>query len=271
MLDIKKISSLDELNELKAYYFSQATAPLDGMWHFGFVPMSNHFGFYEENTLVGYCCLNAEGYLLQFCLLPTAKAKASDLFTLIVQNNSSVIGDVKGAFVSTAEPAFISLCMDNTDSFTMNALMYQQNEKIKLDCSERVEMTLANQEQLSKLVEFSSSAIGAPKEWLTSYYSGLIQRKELWAYWSNENIVATGECRRFDEYQKNYADLGMIVGKTERGKGLATRILNFLIQLANKEGLMAICSTEKTNIGAQKAIHRAGLLTNNRIVQFDFN
>ena len=40
------IESLDELSKLKKEYFKKTTSPLDGMWHFGFVPMSKHFGFY---------------------------------------------------------------------------------------------------------------------------------------------------------------------------------------------------------------------------------
>ncbi|MGI9874164.1 GNAT family N-acetyltransferase [Vibrio chagasii] len=276
MLDIKIITTLSDLNELKTAYFGDSTAPLDGMWHFGFVPMSDHYGFYENDILVGYCVLNGEDYLLQFFLTPTASANIADLFTLIIENNSSVIGEVKGAFVSTAEPQYLSLCMDNTESFIkVNAMMYRQNQES--DASrhsgriEDIEMTLATEEQLNTLVEFASSAIGAPKEWLTGYYSNLIARQELWGYWENESVLATGECRKFDEHQTQFADLGMIVAQAERGKGLATRVLNFLTQHANRQGLEAICSTESSNIGAQKAIARAGLSSKNRILQFDFD
>ncbi|UPR49925.1 GNAT family N-acetyltransferase [Vibrio cyclitrophicus] len=275
MLDIKKITTLSDLSELKTAYFADSTAPLDGMWHFGFVPMSDHYGFYENDRLVGYCVLNGEDYLLQFYLAPTASANIADLFTLIIENNSSVIGEVKGAFVSTAEPQYLSLCMDNTESFKVNAMMYRQNQES--DASrhsgriEDIKMTLATEEQLDKLVEFASSAIGAPKEWLTGYYSNLIARQELWGYWENESVLAAGECRKFDEYQTQYADLGMIVAEQERGKGLATRVLNSLKQQANLQGLEVICSTESNNIGAQKAIARAGLSSKNRILQFDFD
>ncbi|WP_373951810.1 GNAT family N-acetyltransferase [Vibrio pomeroyi] len=275
MLDIKKISTLSDLSELKTAYFAESTAPLDGMWHFGFVPMSDHYGFYENDILVGYCVLNGEGYLLQFYLAPTASANIADLFTLTIENNSSVIGEVKGAFVSTAEPQYLSLCMDNTESFKVNAMMYRQNQES--DASrhsgriEDIEMTLATKEQLDKLVEFASSTIGAPKEWLTGYYSNLIARQELWGYWENESVLATGECRKFDEHQTQFADLGMIVAQAERGKGLAKRVLNFLTQHANSQGLEAMCSTEGSNIGAQKAIARAGLSSKNRILQFDFD
>ncbi|EDK29588.1 acetyltransferase, GNAT family protein [Vibrionales bacterium SWAT-3] len=275
MLDIKKITTLNDLSELKTAYFSESTAPLDGMWHFGFVPMSDHFGFYESGKLVGYCVLNGEGYLLQFYLAPTASANVADLFTLITENNSSVISEVKGAFVSTAEPQYLSLCLDNTESFKVNAMMYRQNQES--DASrhsgriEDIKMTLATEEQLDKLVEFASSAIGAPKEWLVGYYSNLIARQELWGYWENESVLATGECRKFDEHQTQFADLGMIVAEQERGKGLATRVLNSLKQQANLQGLEVICSTESSNIGAQKAIERAGMSSKHRILQFDFN
>ncbi|MEZ8295798.1 GNAT family N-acetyltransferase [Vibrio splendidus] len=275
MLDIKKISTLSDLSELKTAYFAEATAPLDGMWHFGFVPMSDHFGFYENGNLVGYCVLNGEGYLLQFYLAPTASANIADLFTLIIENNSSVIGEVKGAFVSTAEPQYLSLCMDNTHSFKVNSLMYRQNQDANSSRNsnriEDIEMTLATDEQLDKLVEFASSVIGAPKEWLTGYYGNLIARQELWGYWESGNVLATGECRKFDEHQTQFADLGMIVAQEERGKGLATRVIHFLKQHANSQGLEAMCSTESSNIGAQKAITRTGLSSKHRILQFDFS
>ena len=271
MLDIKKISALSDLSELKTAYFAESTAPLDGMWHFGFVPISDHYGFYEGGELVGYCVLNGEGYLLQFYLAPTANTNIADLFTSIVENNSSVVGEVKGAFVSTAEPQYLSLCVDNTESFKVNAMMFRQRPTAVENSIENIETTLATEEQLDQLVEFASSAIGAPKEWLTDYYSNLIARQELWSYWKNERILATGECRKFDEYQTQFADLGMIIAQAERGKGLATRILNFLTQHANSQGLEAMCSTESSNIGAQKAIARAGLSSKNRILQFDFS
>ncbi|MCF7506966.1 GNAT family N-acetyltransferase [Vibrio sp. L3-7] len=275
MLRIKKISSLSDLSELKTAYFTESTAPLDGMWHFGFVPMSDHYGFYENNSLVGYCAVNGEGYLLQFFLAPTANHNIEDLFALIVENNSSVISEMKGAFVSTAEPQYLSLCVDNTESFKVNAMMYRQNSQARSDCDsdriEEIEMSLATQEQLDQLVEFASAAIGAPKEWLTGYYGNLIARQELWGYWESDDILATGECRKFDEHQTQFADLGMIVAQEERGKGLATRVIHFLKQHANSQGLEAICSTESSNIGAQKAITRAGLSSKHRILQFDFS
>ncbi len=270
MLNIKKISQLNELNSLKEAYFKASTSPLDGMWHFGFVPMAEHYGFYVNDDLVGFCCINSESYLLQFYLSETTQASSVDLFSLIINGNSAVIGEVKGAYVSTAEPQYLSLCLDNSSTLAVNALMYQYSNKESVIAENEITLSLAKDDQLEMLVDFAIEAIGAPQEWLTGYYANLIKRNELWYYSNGETIAATGECRHFDDYQTQYADLGMIVSPEHRGQGLATHVLNQLVMIAKKKGLKAICSTERSNIGAQKAINKAGFVAKNRIVQFEF-
>lgn len=271
MLEIKPLETLEAINELKKQYFEQSTAPLDGMWHFGFVPMSSHFGFYEGDALVGFCCINGDGYMLQFYLSQAAHTQARELFTLIAEQNSAVVGSIKGAFVSTAEPHYLSLCLDNSSSFKVNALMYQQVAPLVSEGSTGLELTLASQDQLSEFVEFAVSNIRAPAQWLSEYFSNLITREELWGYWKDGRLLASGESRLFDEHQTQYADLGMIVAELVRGQGIATRVLDRLVNLANERGLIPICSTESSNLGAQKAILRAGLEPLNRIIQVEFN
>lgn len=99
----------------------------------------------------------------------------------------------------------------------------------------------------------------------------MIRREELWGYWKNDSLLATGECRLSDDYQTQYADLGMIVAQSERGQGIATQVLKRLVSIANQRDLTPICSTENNNVGAQKAIQRAGLLPLNRIIQVEFD
>jgi len=271
MINIKKIESLSELTALKKAYFNSAITPLDGMWHFGFVPMAKHFGFYVEQNLIGFCCVNDEGYLLQFYIEPNFSGFSQELFTLIAQNNSSIIGGVKGAFVSTAEHSYQALCLDNSVSFKVNALMYQHNSALIENSIEMINMQLACDEQLSELVSFAVTNIGAPEQWLTQYYGNLIARKELLGYWLEGQLLAVGECRLFDQYQTEYADLGMIVAQSARGQGLAQKVLKYLTKHADNQGLKAICSTESSNVVAQKAIAHAGFTSTHRIVQFEFS
>jgi len=271
MIEIKKNDSIEQLSELKQEYIDRTTAPLDGMWLTGFVPMADHFGFYENEMLVGYCCINDDGYVLQFYLSPEKGDQASHLFDSILTQNDSAIEKINGAFVSTAEPQFLSLCLDSFSKFEVNALMYRLGNKVKAENGQEalVQLTVVKSDQLSELVAFANSNIGAPEEWLTGYYTNLISRRELYGFWKNGPLLATGEIRAYDEYQTDYADLGVIVEKSQRGKGLGTGVLKELISITESKGLKAICSTEKTNCGAQKAISRAGFIAGNRIIQFD--
>lgn len=268
MLEIKKIKHIEQLNELKVQYFLQASAPLDGMWHFGFVPMADHFGFYQENSLLGYCCINSEGYMLQFYLSPLSRILAADLFYSLTKQSHALIGSIKGAFVSTAESAYLSLCLDQSASLKVNALMYQQG--IPQQTRELLTMQLATEDQLTIFVAFSVANIAAPEQWLIGYFKQLIEREELFGYWNNGKLLASGECRVVDEFQCGYADLRMIVTESNRGKGIATRALQYLVEMAEKKGLKSICSTEIHNIAAQKAISRAGFITDNRIIKIEF-
>lgn len=271
MIAIEKLDSLSELSELKQAYFAQSTAPLDGMWHFGFVPMAKHYGFYHHQNLVGFCCINDDGYLLQFYLTPEVANTDQELFTLIAENNSAVIGQVKGAFASTAEPNYQALCLDNSTSFKVNALMFQHSPELAQKQHTPIEMQAAITGQLAAFVHFAASNIGAPEQWLSQYYGNLITRNELFGYWQHGQLLAAGECRLFDQYQTEYAEVGMIVAQSARGQGIAKQVLSCLIKHGASRGLKAICSTESGNIAAQKAIYQTGFSAMHRIVQFEFN
>ena len=122
--------------------------------------------------------------------------------------------------------------------------------------------------EVSEAVDFAVASIGASAEWLNGYFTNLINRQELFGVWENGRLVATGESRGYDEYQTEYADLGVIVAESERCRGLATQVLKQLDAMNKANGLKSICSTEKTNVAAQKAIGQAGFFASNRIVQF---
>ena len=271
LIQIKKVESIDLLSGLKQQYIDQATAPLDGMWLCGFVPMASHFGFYVKKKLVGFCCINDEGYLLQFHLCPSKQDQASPLFDSVLTQNNSPAGKINGAFASTAEPQYLSLCLDSFSTFKVSTLMYQLDKKLPAEHEHEPILRVApvKPEQLTEMVDFAKTNIGAPEQWLTGYYSNLINRQELFELRQNGRLLAAGESRGYDEYQTDYADLGVIVDKPERGKGLATKVLKQLVTITEKKGLKPICSTEKNNIGAQKAITRAGFFAGNRIIQFD--
>jgi RimJ/RimL family protein N-acetyltransferase len=271
--DIKMISvihqtNIDTCDQLKAKYLKRITAPLDGMWLGGFIPNAQHYSFHEDSNLVGYCCVNDDRYLLQFFLEDSHYNSGAALLEELLANNHKVLTDIAGAFVSTAEPDYLSICFDNFGEFNVHTYMYNLADHLNSEITNQNEkiLRLVKPEQISEIVDFEVATLGMPEDWLQQYSSNLIKNKELFGYWNNNKLVAVGECRA--SKIPGYSDLGVIVDRNSRGKGLATRILQELSQITVAAGKKPICSTEIDNIGARRAIEKAGFLANNRIIQF---
>lgn len=272
-MEFRPVEEIARLAELKRQYMAQTTAPLDGMWLCGLVPQAKHYGAYLGEELAGYLCVNDDDYLLQYFLSPQNRKRSSELLKTLLHEEHRLSSPIKGAFVSTAEPESLSLYLDHFSAFKVNGFMYQLDE-VSASSNQTADVDLpamapVDSTQLAETVRFAHAAIGAPEEWLTGYYTNLISRGELFGMWEKGRLIATGESRGYDEYQTDYADLGVIVAESSRGRGLATNILKLLVVMNEAKGLKSICSTEKTNVAAQKAIARAGFFAGNRILQFD--
>lgn len=270
MIEIRPEVSLEALKPLKSMYLEQTTTPLDGMWLAGFVPSSQHYGFYISSERIGYCCVNDDGYILQFYVKESHQSEGSQMFSQLASNQLGAVREIHGAFASTAEPHLLAHCFDAFSKVEVNALMYQLSDSYTDDHTQNNPIALQplDANHIDTAVNFAANATGAPTGWLREYYENLVNRRELFGYWESDVLVATGERRLSDEYQPEVADLGVIVSPYFRDKGLATRVLQRLVSDAQDAGQVPICSTERRNIAAQKAISRAGFVAYHRIVKF---
>lgn len=257
-------TSPDALADLKAKYRTTVPAPLDGMWE-AFTGMANHFSIREGSAQIGYCAVNSEQKMLQF--FAGGVPDAPDIFRQAI-----AYLNIKGAIASTAETDFLSHCMDYHTSVSEHAIMYHLTEgkarsNAKFPAGTAFRRLVAG--DLKIAVDFASATLGADAGWLESYFGDLISRGELYALVDDATIVATGECRP-SHTQFGFADVGMIVGTGHRGKGIATNMLRQLIEESTAQGLQPICSTEQSNIPAQKAITNAGFNAYHRILEIAF-
>lgn len=258
-------STAHEMSGLKDQYLNGLIAPIDGMWA-SFISMAQHYAILQGEELIGYAVINGEDKMLRFYA-----GKEFDQEIIFKQLITEL--KVKGAIVATNELQYLSLCMDNQKSVSVNALLYglpSETHVEKAIFPKNSEFRLVEMDELQDAVNFAIAAIGAPEEWLRGYYGKLIENKELFSLWQNDMLIATGECRPSHD-QKPYADLGMIVAKDQRGRGLATEILRALIYHAKAHGLSPICSTETDNPAAQKAITKAGFKSDMRILDVNFS
>ena len=264
-MKLYKITKSDpaNLSDLKKEYYNGLTSPLDGMWEV-FTTMADHYSISVNDEHVGYCVINDEKKMLQFYVVSSVDPMT--VFLQILKDYS-----LSTAMVHSFETPFFNLCLDHQTAVSVNALQYHVAENTKLSPAQlgSAQFTLMTHTQLEAAVDFAHDALGADRGWLHGYYKERIQRNELYGLWLENKLIGAGECR-ISSTQTSVADVGMVVAKSHRTQGIGTEILKGLIQLCKERDLMAICSTEVGNIGAQKAITKSGFIAVQRIVEITF-
>lgn len=268
MVKVTRAEFADVSRELRLAYMNNSSIALDGMWHWGFAVNGQHLMFTLDGNAIGYCCINEEGKLLQYLLMPEYNHLQRDIVKEIDAQLQIRGLALTGAYVSTAESHFLSMSFEFFKNVEVHSLLYRDQKNIRLQEECDFSMRKSRIDELNIFVGFAHAAIGAPEQWLEGYYSRLIEREELYGYWAKEQLLAAGELRRFDETQTECGELGVIVATEARGDGLGCKVLIHLQKLCKDRGLIPICSTEKQNLASQKAIERSGLVSQHRILSF---
>jgi len=257
-------ASAADLAALKLQYRDTLAAPLDGMWEH-FTSGATHHAITDGAKTIGHCVINSEHKLLQFFV-----SSGRDMRSVFSQMLTELT--VTGAFLASFEQQTLALAMDHQKSVAVHALMYHLNTGAVVAAATfpaDSKFRLLELADLKPAVAFGAETLGADAGWLSGYFSDLINKGQLYGLLHGGNIIATGECRA-SESQKPYADVGMVVSKNCRGQGVATNILRQLLHVCAGKDLKAICSTERTNIAAQKAISKAGFSSSHRMLEFGF-
>ena len=107
-------------------------------------------------------------------------------------------------------------------------------------------------------------------EWIEAFLHERLDREELFALYDQQTLVATGECIP-SQKQTPYADLGMVVAQSYRGRGLGSAMLTHLKQHCYEAGWKPICSCAADNHASKKAIEKAGFISEHRMVKVLFS
>lgn len=269
MITLHACASLSSIVSLKSQYIQRLTAPLDGMWEVGIIGTAPHWEIQSQDQTIGYCAIDEHGMLLQFFLLPGFEKEGQKIFNSVLTQRS-----VAGAFASTIDPFFLSLCLDLHSDISVHTIIYEL-ERARVPAHPGAKKAIFRKVEGSELdlaVAFQQRCLGAGPElgdWLRGYSSNLIAREELFVLCNGEGWMGLGEYRKSDT-QDGVVDLGMMVDPDERGKGWATNILSRLVEGSDKQGHTPICSTTVENTASQKAITRAGFVGRHRIVKVSF-
>jgi GNAT superfamily N-acetyltransferase len=267
MLTCFQLEQSTTIQQLSDDYLPTLTAPMDGMWASAIIPEASFWEIQANGQQAGYFCLDTERCLLRFHLWENYLDRARDIFHWLLSTHS-----IQQALASTIEPLYFSLCLDFQKHMTPHTYLFQDHHPDVSVPNLTIESTFrkATSSDLPEVVNFYQANIEGAGEWIPDFLHRRIEQEELFLLYDQQTLAATGECIP-SQKQIPYADLGMVVARTYRSKGLGSFMLTQLKKYCYETGLKPICSCEVTNLASRKAIEKAGFVSLQRIMQIEFS
>ena len=263
MLEIKPLEAKDYESKYRAAYWQQLSLPQDGMWEVS-AQMAGYSELIWGRKPCGFVSVNERNQLLHFFVMPQHQDQVAEIWQSVLEEK-----EIQTAQVGSHDPQFFGLCLDQHKTVEVHALLYHnpkgnRGQKITLGEGERFEK--ASLASLDELLSFNQLHTGGLGSWLKDYLSHWVGQEAVYCLRDERQLVATGELRP-SLSQPGVADIGVIVHGDYRGKGTATRVVKALIHEGWMRRWTLIASTGRQNLGAQRALTRAGLVTHHRMAE----
>ena len=255
----------DTIQRLRNDYLRTLVAPMDGMWENTAIAHATFWSIHDQKQFAGYFCLDANNYLLRFHLLADYQTRAQEIFRWIISTYN-----IRHAIASTIEPLYFSLCLDLQQSIELHSYLFRDHIPVELppDLSESM-FRKAHKSELEDIVRFYQANKEGSGEWIGEFLRTHLKREGLFVLFDRQTFVATGEYIP-SQKQPPYADLGMVVARAHRGRGLGSLMLVLLKKHCYQNGKKPICSCEAANSASKKAIEKAGFVSEHRMVKVLF-
>ena len=266
MITCIQLEHSDVIQQLRDDYLRTLVAPMDGMWESAVIAPATFWEIQDREQHAGYFCLGSNHDLLRFHLWENYQDQAQEIFRGMI----STYG-IQHAIASTIEPLYFSLCLDFQRSIALHSYLFRDNQRRELSSGlSKSIFRKAQERELDDMVRFYQAKTEGSGEWIEAFLNARLNREEVFVLYDQQTLVAAGECIP-SQKQPPYADLGMVVARSYRGRGLGSFLLTQLKKHCYEAGWKPICSCEASNRASKKAIEKAGFISEQRMVKITFS
>ncbi len=265
MLTCLPLEQSEAIEQMRDDYLRTLVAPMDGMWESAVIAHAAFWEIHDQARHAGHFCIGSDNTLLRFHLMENYQAQAQEIFRWVI----STYG-IQQAITSTIEPLYFSLCLATQNSITLHSYLFRDHARLELPSGlSKSSFRNAEKTELDDLVRFYRAKTEGSGEWIEGFLRERLNREEVFVWYDRQTLVATGECIP-SQKQPPYADLGMIVAPSYRGRGLGSSMLIQLKQHCYEMGWKPICSCAADNLASKKAIEKAGFISEQSMVKVLF-
>ncbi len=262
----KEVARPEVIQQMRDDYLHTLVAPMDGMWESTVITHAVFWEIRDRAQQAGFFCLDPHNQLLRFHLGEGYRAWARETFRWII-----VTYAIRHAIASTIEPRYFSLCLDLQVGVVPHTYLFRDHRRVAQSPApgDRIyrKVRMSEWEDVVRLYRANTEGSG---EWLEGFLRERLEGDELTGMYERQALVAVGECIP-SQTQPPYADLGMVVARSCRGRGLGCAMLLHLKQHCYEAGWEPICSCAADNEASRRAIERAGFISEQRMMTIRFS
>lgn len=260
----RKMENPRTIRGARIAYQRALVGPLDGMWETTVINDSAFWGIFLQGRRVGHFCIGQDHCLLRYYLIDAARINADAVLREIIATF-----EIKHAVACTVEAFYFSSCLDlQTETMVESYLFRDTTRGRSVPALRGLVLRKVSKDEMTRLVVFYQTHIDGDTAWVRPFVMERVKRGELFGLYDDQSLLATGELIP-SRLQPPYADLGVLVARSSRGKGLGSSMLVGLKERCARVGLTPICSCSAENHASKRAILKAGFVTEHRTVMME--
>lgn len=221
------------------------------------VPDAASYEIFDDTKLIGYALVSSEKTIIEFHIDSDANGLADEAMNQLVSVSKST-----KALCKSFDDLFVTACSNLNWRSEPGGCLYRRFEKASNTLS-NIQHETATTEDINTILEMHDGFFDGTSEILTYFEPNAL----LFKYHLQNELVGCGIIKQINAGFDFY-DIGYVVKKSHRQKGIATHIAVHLKEycLAKKWTPVAGCNI--SNIASQRTLKNAGFISEHTILNF---
>ncbi len=267
MIRIREKETKEDWHLIKENFYKSLHGPFDGTWDELAHEHAQLWGFYVDDQLIGYCSKYEQDTLINFFVDKNHSHLKNELFV-----RALYVLETAQAIVCTNNTGFLTLSLEKSRNMKVHAYLFEHVHDIRLPQPAAIngsQPVLVSMQELNTLLDFCVANTQSQFDRMENYLKRLIERQEIFLLKKEGKIIASCEIRD-SRSQPGISDIGVIVDKDHRQKGIGSWLMAFAKQLSATRGNTPICSCLQSNTASRKMIENAGFSPTNMMLNISF-
>lgn len=256
---ISETDSLSELSDLRTQYLDSLVAAQE-LYLELMVTKARPFLIKINGERAGYFLLDEAKCLLEYYLTARFVERGEEVIGAILKQFS-----VKKALCLTFNHFLLNCCLAYQKRLKTIGISFR--ERIDIHASSMpFELTVraASMKDEQHIIKINEEVFDHDHE-VAEY----IDKGQLLIFEHNGEVAGFGIFARVIEGRDDF-DIGMLVAKQYRRRGLGETIIRYLADYCGQRGWRPVCGCAVDNIGSRRSIEKAGFIAGYRLLEFIF-